>query len=84
MKKNLFYAYLAGFLDTDGSIYVRLKPNSSYKYDFQISPSIVFFQKNTAESYFKKIQKKLNYSKKRKICTKVVCNHLIEKGVLTP
>ena len=37
-------AYLAGFLDADGSIYVRLKPNNTYRWKFQISPSVVFYQ----------------------------------------
>lgn len=56
-----FHAYIAGFLDADGSIYVRLKPNLTYKYGFQIAPAIVFFQKKTAEDYLKSIQKKLNF-----------------------
>ena len=43
-KLKNYYAYLAGFLDGDGSIYVRAKPNLSYKYGFQIAPYIVFFQ----------------------------------------
>ncbi len=34
-------AYLAGFLDGDGSIYVRIKPNNTYKYGFQVAPYIV-------------------------------------------
>jgi hypothetical protein len=29
-------AYLAGFLDGDGSIYVRLKPNQDCKFGFQV------------------------------------------------
>ena len=37
-------AYLAGFLDGDGSIHVRLKPNSTYKFGFQVAPSVVFYQ----------------------------------------
>lgn len=37
-------AYIAGFLDGDGSIYVRLKPNSTYRYGFQVAPNIVFYQ----------------------------------------
>ena len=37
-------AYIAGFLDGDGSIYVRLKPNKTYKYGFQVAPYIVFYQ----------------------------------------
>lgn len=49
--KNSFAAYLAGFLDADGSIYVRLKPNSDYRYDFQVAPSVVFYQKNTEKQF---------------------------------
>ncbi len=37
-------AYIAGFLDGDGSIYVRLKPNRTYYYLYQVAPNIVFFQ----------------------------------------
>jgi len=37
-------AYVAGFLDGDGSIYVRLKPNRDYRFKFQVSPAIVFYQ----------------------------------------
>ena len=37
-------AYLAGFLDGDGSIYVRLKPNPTYRFGFQVAPYIVLFQ----------------------------------------
>ncbi len=42
--KSTEKAYIAGFLDADGSIHVRIKPNNSYKFDFQIAPSIVFYQ----------------------------------------
>lgn len=56
-----FYSYLAGFLDGDGSIYVRLKPNRTYRYGFQIAPSVVFFQKHTSEVNLKTIQSKLEY-----------------------
>jgi len=48
-------AYLAGFLDGDGSIYVRLKPNSTYRYGFQIAPYIVLFQSNQDKKKFQKI-----------------------------
>ena len=37
-------AYLAGFLDGDGSIYVRLKPNTDYRYGFQVAPAVILFQ----------------------------------------
>ncbi len=48
-------AYLAGFLDGDGSIYVRLKPNSTYRYGFQVAPYIVLFQSNQDRKNFEKI-----------------------------
>jgi hypothetical protein len=48
-------SYLAGFLDGDGSIYVRLKPNPTYKYGFQIAPYIVFFQSNKDRRNFEKL-----------------------------
>ena len=48
-------SYLAGFLDGDGSIYVRLKPNSSYKYGFQVAPYIVLFQSKKEQRNFEKI-----------------------------
>ena len=44
-------AYIAGFLDGDGSIHVRLKPNSTYRYRFQISPAIVFYQSEKEKSH---------------------------------
>lgn len=40
-----FWSYIAGFLDADGSIYVQLKNNPTYKYKYQVAPSIVFYQK---------------------------------------
>ena len=48
-------AYLAGFLDGDGSIYVRLKQNSTYRYGFQIAPYIVLFQSQKDKENFQKI-----------------------------
>ncbi len=48
-------AYLAGFIDGDGSIYVRIKPNPTYRYGFQIAPYIVLFQSNQDRKNFEKI-----------------------------
>jgi len=48
-------AYLAGFLDGDGSIYVRAKPNSTYRYGFQVAPYIVLFQSRKDKENFVKI-----------------------------
>jgi len=61
-------AYLAGFIDGDGSIYVRLKPNDTYRYGFQIAPYIVLFQSAKDEIHFQKICKLLScgYLRNRK------------------
>ena len=61
-------AYLAGFIDGDGSIYVRLKPNDSYRYGFQIAPYIILFQSAKDEKNFIKICNLLNngYLRRRK------------------
>ena len=61
------WSYLAGFLDADGSIYVRVKPNKSYHFGFQIAPTIAFFQSQKEEKRIKAIQKYygLGYLRKR-------------------
>ncbi len=46
---------MAGFIDGDGSIYVRIKPNPTYRYGFQIAPYIVLFQSNQDRKNFEKI-----------------------------
>lgn len=53
-------AYLAGLLDGDGSIYVRAKPNPTYRYGFQIASYIVFFQSSKNKRDFAKIFSPLN------------------------
>jgi intein/homing endonuclease len=61
-------AYLAGFLDGDGSIYVRLKKNPDYKYGYQIAPYIILFQSKKSKLKFQKICSliKLGYIRERK------------------
>ncbi len=61
-------AFIAGFLDADGSIYVRLKPNNSYHFGFQIAPYIVFFQKKDKVRILEHIKDLLvvGYLRKRK------------------
>jgi hypothetical protein len=51
LPSSQFNAYLAGFLDGDGSIYVRAKPNDSYRFGYQIAPTIAFFQSATSKSF---------------------------------
>ncbi len=46
-------AYLAGFLDADGSIYVQAKKNSTYKFGYQIAPYIVFYQSSKSNLFAK-------------------------------
>ncbi|HLC00130.1 MAG: hypothetical protein A3J06_00355 [Candidatus Moranbacteria bacterium RIFCSPLOWO2_02_FULL_48_19] len=48
-------AYIAGFLDGDGSVYVRAKPNDSYRYGYQIAPSIVLFQSSKSKEALKRL-----------------------------
>jgi hypothetical protein len=39
-------AYIAGFLDGDGSIFSQIVPRKDYKQKFQIRSSIAFYQKS--------------------------------------
>ena len=55
MSNQIKRAYLAGFLDGDGSIYVRLKPNATYRYGFQVAPYIVLFQSQKEKKKFEKV-----------------------------
>ena len=45
-------AYIAGFLDGDGSIYVQAKKNDTYRYGYQVAPAIVFFQSAKSKKLF--------------------------------
>lgn len=60
-------AYLAGFLEADGSIYVRLKPNTTYRYGFQIAPNVVFYQHSSERPFLVKLQRlmKIGYLRDR-------------------
>src|SRR5215470_11775461 len=42
-------AYIAGFLDGDGSIFFQLIRKSDYRLGFQIRPSVAFYQKTDNE-----------------------------------
>ena len=48
-------AYIAGFLDADGSVYVRLKPNASYRFGYQIAPYVALFQSQKDRKKFEEI-----------------------------
>ena len=59
-------SYLAGFIDGDGSIYVRLKPNDSYRYGFQVAPYIVLFQASKDEEIFQRVCSLMDFGYLRK------------------
>ena len=43
-------AYIAGFLDGDGSVMFQLKPRFDYAYGFQIKVTLAFYQKSSNRS----------------------------------
>jgi len=55
MNNQIKTAYIAGFLDGDGSIYVRAKPNPTYRFGFQVAPYVVFFQSQKDQKNFEKL-----------------------------
>tara|TARA_B100000745_G_scaffold263562_1_gene188003 strand:+ start:107 stop:538 length:432 start_codon:yes stop_codon:yes gene_type:complete len=64
LNSSQFKAYLAGFLDGDGSIYVRAKPNNSYRFGYQIASYVAFFQSSSCKS-FPDLCEKVGYGKIR-------------------
>ncbi len=62
------WAYLAGFLDGDGSIYVQLKSNQTYRFGFQIAPTVAFFQSMKEKAKLAEIRNfyKLGHLRERK------------------
>ena len=59
-------AYIAGFLDGDGSVYVRVKPNDTYRYKFQIVGTIAFFQSAKSADTFTQFHQLLGVGTMRK------------------
>jgi len=53
-------AYFAGFLDGDGSIYVRAKPNRTYRFGYQIAPYVVFYQSSKSD-LFKRVYSRIGF-----------------------
>jgi len=49
MMKPTDLAYIAGFLDGDGSIFFQLIRKNDYRLGFQIRPSLAFYQKTDNE-----------------------------------
>jgi hypothetical protein len=57
--------YLAGFLDGDGSIYVRAKPNRTYRYGFQIAPCVALYQSAKNRLLFQEVCSMIGYGSMR-------------------
>lgn len=53
-------AYIAGFLDGDGSIMAQLVYRNDYKYGYQVRVSIVFYQKTIHEEILLWLQEQLH------------------------
>jgi hypothetical protein len=54
-------AYIAGFLDGDGSIMAQLVKRKGYKLGFQIRVSIVFYQKTIHQEFLLWLKEQLGY-----------------------
>jgi hypothetical protein len=54
-------AYVAGFLDGDGSIMAQLVARKGYRLGFQIRISIVFYQKSNHSDFLFWLKEKLGY-----------------------
>lgn len=54
-------AYIAGFLDGDGSIMAQLVARKDYKLRYQIRVSIVFYQKTVHQDFLLKLKEQLGY-----------------------
>lgn len=63
--KSTMKSYLAGFLDGDGSIYVRIKPNNTYRYNFQVIAYIVFFQSSKSRDTFEILCRNIGFGNLR-------------------
>ena len=54
-------AYIAGFLDGDGSIIAQIVSRKDYKLRYQIRVSVVFYQKSTHQEFILWLKDKLGY-----------------------
>jgi hypothetical protein len=59
-------AYIAGFLDGDGSIFAQIVPRPDYTLHYQIRVTISFFQKTPYHWHLLWLHKQLNYGTLRK------------------
>ena len=66
-------AYLAGFLDGNGSIIAQIVPNSTYIYNYEIKVSIRFYQHKKRYWFIIKLYKMLNKIGALRIKTDGIC-----------
>ena len=71
-------SYLAGFLDGDGSIYVRLKPNLTYRFGYQMIAYVAFFQSGKHREEFEKVCRLMPFGAMR-IRKDGICEYTISK-----
>ena len=66
--KESLKSYIAGFLDGDGSVYVKLTRNDDYRYGYQLCPYVVFYQSRENRFGLEKIKNitRLGYIRDRK------------------
>ncbi len=59
------WAYIAGFLDGDGSIILQLKPRADYRFGFQIKSTISFFQSAQGKEVLSWLRETIGYGRLR-------------------
>ena len=65
MNNTSEIAYIAGFLDGDGSIMLQLKPRRDYVMGFQIKATIAFYQRTDNRSILDWLQSRLKVGRVR-------------------
>jgi hypothetical protein len=56
LQNKEILAYIAGFLDGDGSVFCQLVKGDSYKYGYHVRVSIVFFQRADKKWFLMKLK----------------------------
>lgn len=61
-------AYIAGFLDGDGSLMLQIKPRADVRYGFRLQATICFYQDSAHENELRRIRDQLSvgYVSRRK------------------
>jgi hypothetical protein len=54
---QIYWSYLAGFIDADGSIIAQIVPRADYRWKFQIRLTLQFSQKGKSVAFFQDLQR---------------------------